>query len=190
MNTYIVYIHINKANGKRYYGTTGENNPNRRWKNGKGYNHNEDFTNDINKYGWENFEHIVIARGLTEEEAKFLEIELIREFDTTNREYGYNITNGGEIPTEEHRKKISESNKGKNNSMYGMARENHPMATKIYCKELDMYFDTVKQASEYIGRSISSISHCLRGRQKTCKGMHWLYAEDVEKLDIENNKVS
>lgn len=190
MNTYIVYVHINKANGKRYYGITGENNPNRRWKNGKGYNHNEDFTKDIKLYGWDNFEHIVIAKGLSKAEAKWLEIELIREWDTTNIDKGYNITKGGNIPTEEARKKMSKSAKDKNNSMYGITRENHPMAIKVYCVELDKYFYTITEASEYVGCNVSNISKVLNGNQKTAKGYHWVYAEDVEKLDIENNKVS
>ena len=35
-NNYKVYVHINKVNGKRYYGVTCQK-VNRRWKNGKGY---------------------------------------------------------------------------------------------------------------------------------------------------------
>ena len=179
-NNYKVYVHINKSNGKRYYGITKQE-VEKRWLNGKGYSNNKHFTNAINKHGWDNFEHIVIAKGLTEEEAKWLEIELIREHDTTNPEYGYNITLGGDggnghVVTEETKKKISESLKGRN-------------AIKVYCVELDMYFDTVTEASEYIGCSQSNISSALNGSkgQKTAKGYHWIYAEDV---DIENNKVS
>ena len=188
-NNYKVYIHINKTNGKRYYGITKQE-PKKRWQNGKKYGNNDHFTNAINYYGWDNFDHIVIARGLTEEEAKWLEIELIREFDTTNRDKGYNITKGGEgtngykhteetrknigkihkgkTLSEETRKKLSESHKGKNN----------PSAKRIYCVELDMYFDTVTEASEYVGCHRSNISSVLIGNRKTCKGYHWLYAED------------
>ena len=192
-NNYKVYIHINKTNGKRYYGITKQE-PKKRWQNGKKYGNNDHFTNAINYYGWDNFDHIVIARGLTEEEAKWLEIELIREFDTTNRDKGYNITKGGEgtngykhteetrknigkihkgkTLSEETRKKLSESHKGKNN----------PSAKRIYCVELDMYFDTVTEASEYVGCHRSNISSVLIGNRKTCKGYHWLYAEDKDKL--------
>ena len=119
---YKVYVHI-APNGKRYYGITKKEKVEKRWgKNGKGYQGNEHFTRAINKYGWDNFEHIVIARGLTEEEAKWLEIELIREHDTTNPKYGYNITKGGDsnpMDNEESRKKMSESLKGENNPNYG-----------------------------------------------------------------------
>ena len=54
--------------------------------------------------------------------------------------------------------------------------------TKVYCVELDMYFDTVTEASKYVGRSGTSIRKVLNGERKTCGGYHWLYAEDVEKL--------
>ena len=41
-----------------------------------------------------------------------------------------------------------------------------------------MYFDTVTEASEYVGCHRSNISSVLIGNRKTCKGYHWLYAED------------
>ena len=188
-NNYKVYIHINKTNGKRYYGITKQE-PKKRWQNGKKYGNNDHFTNAINYYGWDNFDHIVIARGLTEEEAKWLEIELIREFDTTNRDKGYNITKGGEGTngykhTEETRKNIGKIHKGKTLSeetrkklSETMKGKNNPSAKRIYCVELDMYFDTVTEASEYVGCHRSNISSVLIGNRKTCKGYHWLYAED------------
>ena len=195
---YKVYVHINKVNGKRYYGITCQK-VNRRWRNGKRYSYNQHFWNAINKYGWDNFEHIVIARGLTEEEAKWLEIELIREHDTTNKDKGYNISLGGDggsghEVTKETRKKISESLKGrtfseehrKNISKAGKDKHKGKNTTKIYCVELDMYFNSVTEAEEYIGYK-GSISNVLTGRQKTAKGYHFIYAEDVNEENI--NKV-
>ena len=117
---YKVYVHIS-PNGKRYYGITKQK-VETRWNNGKRYKGNDYFTYAINYYNWDNFEHIVIARGLTEEEAKWLEVELIREWDTTNREYGYNITKGGDsnpMDNEESRRKLSEAMTGENNPNYG-----------------------------------------------------------------------
>ena len=208
---YKVYVHINKVNGKRYYGITCQK-VNKRWQNGYGYKFwidkkgkehgNEHFWNSICKYGWDNFEHIVIARGLTEEEAKWLEIELIREWDTTNRDKGYNITKGGESNklTEETRKKISESHKGKTfseehkkNLSEAHKGQDSPNKTKVYCVELDMYFDTVTEASKFVGccsQNISCVLTGTNGKSKTAKGYHWVYAEDVEKIGIENKEVS
>ena len=119
---YTVYTHITPSN-KRYIGITCQK-PSRRWNNGKGYSENEYFTNAINKYGWENIEHIIVAKGLTKEEAEWLEIELIKVWDTTNRSKGYNITKGGKgtsgyIWTEEHRQEQSERMSGEGNHMYG-----------------------------------------------------------------------
>ena len=193
-NNYKVYVHINKVNGKRYYGITKQEVENR-WRNGKGYSNNDYFWNSINKYGWDNFEHIVIAKGLTEEEAKWLEIELIREWDTTNRDKGYNISLGGESSnhSEESRKKMSESHKGmtfseehKKNLSEAHKGQDSPNKTKVYCVELDMYFDTITEASKYVGCTVGNISSVL-GKNGTAKGYHWIYAEDVNEENI--NKV-
>lgn len=48
------------------------------------------------KYGIENFKFIVLYEGLTIEEAKSKEIELIKKFKTLSHENGYNITKGGD----------------------------------------------------------------------------------------------
>lgn len=223
---YKVYVHINKANGKRYYGITCKKNINQRWGNGNGYKFwidkngkrhgNEHFWNSICKYGWDNFKHIVIARGLSEDDAKWLEIELIREFDTTNPNKGYNITKGGEggngykhteeqkqkisethkgkTLSEEHKQKISEAHKGKTLSEETRKKlsksskgKNNGNAKQIYCVELDKYFDTIIEASEFVGCYQSAISEVLIGKYKTAGGYHWLYAEDVNKENI--NKV-
>lgn len=96
-DNYCIYIHRNIINNKAYIGITvyGDN-PNKRWQNGKGYAQQKLFYNAIQKYGWDNFEHIIWADGLTENEAKVWEIRLISLFNTTNLNYGYNISPGGE----------------------------------------------------------------------------------------------
>lgn len=108
MKDYIVYMHISPS-GKRYIGITSTK-PKRRWMNGNGYKNNQYFIYAIEKYGWDNFKHIIVARGLTKEEACWLEIELIKVWDTTNRGKGYNISLGGD--TGVHLE-------GENNPMYG-----------------------------------------------------------------------
>ena len=93
---YCVYMHISPSN-KRYIGITSISPPEDRWKNGHGYRHNEYFSRAIDKYGWENFQHQIIANDLTEDEAIEMEISLISEYNTTNINYGYNLTSGGEV---------------------------------------------------------------------------------------------
>lgn len=111
---YTVYKHVNKLNGKVYVGQTALT-VERRWRNGKGYKIGI-FRKAIKKYGWDNFEHIIIKEGLTKEEANLLETSLIKKY----KELGlsYNITDGGEGAlgyrhTEETKRKMSIKGKGK-----------------------------------------------------------------------------
>lgn len=98
---YCVYMHISPSN-KAYIGITCQK-PNERWGlNGSEYCRGTQrrFQKAIEKYGWNNFEHIIWADGLTEEEANHMEILLIALFRTNCRryqdpEYGYNMTDGG-----------------------------------------------------------------------------------------------
>lgn len=93
---YTVYVHINKVNGKMYFGITSQT-PSSRWgKDGKKYlrNGQPKFTNAIKKYGWDNFEHRVLGSNFTEEQAKKLEMIYIKLFNTV--ENGYNISLGGD----------------------------------------------------------------------------------------------
>ena len=47
------------------------------------------------KYGWDNFEHTVLRKGLTHSEACELEIKLIAEQETIEK--GYNLATGGSV---------------------------------------------------------------------------------------------
>ena len=108
---YIVYMHRNKINNKVYIGQTCQK-PEKRWNCGRGYNTSPRFYNAILKYGWDNFEHIILYTGLTLEQANFYEKQLIRQYNATNEEYGYNISSGGKNFThsEETKQKISAAN--------------------------------------------------------------------------------
>ena len=179
MNNYCVYMHISPS-GKKYVGITSQN-PNKRWKNGKGYKENLYFTNAINKYGWDNFEHIIVAKGLTEDEAKWLEIELIRVNDSANQDKGYNITLGGEggngyHHTEEHKQKMREINTGEMNPMFGKhhsveskkaARKSNKNKKPIICVTTKRLFLAAKEAEKALGVDHSSIRKCCQGKRKS-----------------------
>ena len=114
-NSYIVYMHINKINQKKYIGITSQS-ANNRWRNGKGYCECPKFYNAINKYGWENFEHQILYIQLTKEQAEEKEKELIAKYKTNEKEYGYNISNGGNSigkMSDETKIKISNSARGR-----------------------------------------------------------------------------
>ena len=91
---YTVYVHTSPSK-KKYVGITKQK-VKERWRNGKGYNSNIYFSNAVEKYGWDNFKHEIIAENLSEKDAKLLEIRLIKEFKSDNRQFGYNITKGGD----------------------------------------------------------------------------------------------
>ena len=197
MNNYCVYMHISPS-GKKYVGITCQD-PNRRWKYGKGYVKNQYFTNAIEKYGWDNFQHIIVAKGLTEDEAKWLEIELIRVNDSANRKYGYNIDLGGTCPgkcSEETKRKMSEANKGKqlsevtrqrigeghkgkhyhteewkqNHSEF-MKGKNHPRAKSVICLTTKRIFLTSSEGANYYKTHNASITQCCKGKVKS-SGKH------------------
>jgi group I intron endonuclease len=112
---YTVYLHVNKTNGKKYVGITKQR-LYKRWQNGNGYKNNQYFYQAITKYGWDGFYHYIIKTGLSCKEAEEIEIYLISKFNSNNYRYGYNITSGGEVGktfSEETKRKISESRKGK-----------------------------------------------------------------------------
>ena len=92
---YTVYCHINKTNGKMYVGITSKKNPQERWRHGNGYADTPHFGAAIQKYGWNNFNHEIIASNLTEDEACNMERFLIKELNLLDDKYGYNISEGG-----------------------------------------------------------------------------------------------
>ena len=85
-NNYTVYMHI-----------CPKNEPKKRWGNGKCYNSSIYFKKAIDKYGWENIQHRIIYTNLSKEEAEKQEQLLIKYYKSNNRNYGYNIANGGHI---------------------------------------------------------------------------------------------
>jgi hypothetical protein len=91
-----VYRHT-APNGKVYIGITGFD-PQYRWlNNGKGYKTQTTFFNAIIKYGWINFKHDILFEDLTEEEALNKEEELIQQYKSYDRRYGYNVSLRGAI---------------------------------------------------------------------------------------------
>lgn len=129
MENYKIYAHINKINGKIYIGQTSQKDVRRRWNNGWGYRNNYHFNKAIQKYGWNNFQHIVIFENLSLEVANIIEDELIRKYKTTNPSYGYNINTGGNSGyklSQETKKKISEKLSGENSPFYGLYGKDHP----------------------------------------------------------------
>lgn len=113
---YWIYCHV-FPNGKRYVGLT-RTRLERRWgHNGGNYKTCVLVDRAINKYGWENVEHVIIDSANTKKEAEEKERYYIRKYDSDNPMYGYNMLPGGDVATndatEEMRYKLGKGNRGK-----------------------------------------------------------------------------
>ena len=92
---YILYVHVT-PNNKKYFGITCKS-VDERWRNdGSGYKTQRLFWRAIQKYGWDNIQHIVLADNLSKEWACKLEQDLIWKYKSNNPKYGYNVSTGGE----------------------------------------------------------------------------------------------
>ena len=80
-SNYCIYMHKNKINGKVYIGQSY--NINVRW-HPSSYQSSSYFFNAIQKYGWENFEHIILEDNLTINEADEKEQYYIKFYKSLN----------------------------------------------------------------------------------------------------------
>lgn len=149
IDTYKVYMHI-FPNNKKYVGITKQR-LNVRWKNGYGYERCPLMWKAIQKYGWENIEHILLFDNFTKEQAENTEIMLIKNLKTNNKKYGYNIANGGNcIGTVSEKTKliISKKNKGRPNKYKGIPRSEE---TKLKIKKAKEKYKKPKEIKKTNG---------------------------------------
>ena len=152
LDKFTVYMHI-CPNSKKYIGITGEKDASWRWGDGgSGYKQNTHFWSAIQKYGWNNIEHIIVAENLSKEDACQLEIDLIAEHKSNDRRFGYNHSTGGEKSalgfhhSEEAKRKIGDASKN---------REHGPMSDKT--KEKLRQINLGKKASPELKKKLSDI---------------------------------
>ena len=91
-------------------------------------NGNEYLKNSVKNHGIEVFTYEILHDGILLGFLDMLEIEEIAKHNCV-RPNGFNLTHGGEggIPSEETRRKRSESLKGEKNPMFGKTGEKNPM---------------------------------------------------------------
>lgn len=121
MSSYIVYKHTSPS-GKVYIGITCQKNAKRWGRGGAGYKHSPHLMAAIKKYGWDAFQHDILAEGLTKEAACAMEVCLIAEYDSTNPAKGYNADKGGSAPgraSAATRQKMRDAHTGARNHNYG-----------------------------------------------------------------------
>ena len=156
---YIVYQHKNKINGKVYIGITSQK-PEQRWgSQGCNYKSSPHFYSAIQKYGWDNFEHNILFTELTKEQACLKEQELIKEYNSMNREFGYNSTSGGDIFTmnEETKQKISQAMIGNQNNL------GHPCS-----EEKKKKISNAQKGREFTEEHKQKLSEAAKNRHVPC----------------------
>ena len=210
--SFYVYCHTNNINGKKYIGITCQK-PKDRWRNGKGYK-NGFFANAIKKYGWDNFTHEVLFSGISEEDAKKLEIELIAKYNTMDRKYGYNLTKGGNLTTGYHHTEKAKAKMsfakhgmydGKNNPMYGKSGELAPAyglkRSEKFRKErqapvvvidtnnnVSFICESIIEASQKTGCDRRTISRVCRGVRKSSHGFRFEYKDKSRLSKVRKDK--
>ena len=191
-----VYVHVNKINGKMYVGVTSKSMEERAGYQGHRYNPKLYFGKAIRKYGWDNFDHEIIASHLTEEEASNMEKLLINKLQLNDPRYGYNIAEGGNLCCVLHGEKhpyygkhreaevvdkIRQSHYGKSPDKEVRQKISDKLKGKYYgskrvqvrCIETGIVYESYNAASRAAGVSASSIRYCITGRQKVSAGFHW-----------------
>ena len=211
---YQLYVHVNKANGKMYFGITAQP-VSRRWNNGNGYKHCPLFSRAIKKYGWDGFSHIVLLKNLSKTHACDYERYFISRFDSTNPQKGYNCDCGGMgagTHSEETKEKLKRANVGKKYSSatkdkhreaiikrgftFNELARNNSRASRmvpIYQYDINKSFirkwSSITEAAVSLGVSHQNISRCLSGKSHTCGGFYWSYV-DKEIVEPKHNKLS
>ena len=129
-----LYRITNQINKKVYIGQTVD--ANKRWGAHKSFAKNDDKPRQyvhhaIAKYGSENFVFEIIAMCSTQEDADAIEDQLIQQYDSRNKEKGYNLKTGGShgVHSEETKKKQSEATQRQ------IAEKGHPAQGRIVTEE-------------------------------------------------------
>lgn len=183
-----MYIHT-APNGKRYVGVTSQEKLYRRTgSSGEGYKTQQLFWRAIQKYGWNNFQHEIVAENLTELDALKLEIELIELYKSNNPKFGYNISAGGNgvrggfihpADKEKLSKSMSKAMKGKPSKRKGKT------ITNIHKQRISqslMGHKHSEDTKQKIGIKSAGRVHTLEDRLKISKAMngrHW-YNNGIE----------
>ena len=185
-----VYKITNKITGKVYIGITNQGA-------GARYRHHwyearigepAPIHRSMAKYGEENFTLEIIDFADTYEELKEKEKYWIKQYDSMNREKGYNLTEGGDgtfgrTHSEETKKKMSEAQK-----KYKDAHKAHADAIRVLNQKAVVAYDlegniveefnTTKECAEKYNTSSTTIKYYCRSEQpKVAKNFNiiWRY---------------
>lgn len=179
--SYKIYMHRNKINNKVYIGLTKQKVEDRWRHDGLGYKNCPKFWNAIQKYGWDNFEHIILLENLTEEEASKKEIELIQQYDSVNN--GYNLSLGGSTTnhSQETLEKMRQSMLGKKHTQetkdkISKSKDNVKLSVKNITDNI--IYESIREAARLTGIDAGSIIKCCKGETYTAGKKEWEYVNE------------
>lgn len=185
---YYIYMHKNKITGEVYIGKSV--NPKHRWgKNGSQYLHKKKntnlfiqpkFANAILKYGWDNFEHIIIDKTESSYNSILLEIKYIDEYNAIDN--GYNTMRGSSNYSSNYIENCRRRSKGENNNRSRqVVMKDFKSGKKL--KLFNCANDIARELGYKTGRHI--IDCCLKKREYAC-GFSWEYYDGEEFEDVED----
>lgn len=202
---YIVYLHRNKVNNKCYVGQTCQK-PEARWGlNGNGYKDQIYFYRAIQKYGWDNFEHIILETDISQDKIDERECYWAGYYHALAPE-GYTLQAGKQHykvcsststlnhsqaalknwQNEEYRKKVSIGRKEmwklaspdcKKKMLANLNRSSPPKGKQVQCIETNIIYPSTREAERLTGINHCNISQVCTGKRKTAGKFHWRYVE-------------
>jgi hypothetical protein len=195
-NNYTVYMHINKINNKKYIGITQQK-LKKRWGNGNGYKNNIYFWRAIKKYGWDNFEHIVLFKNINELTAKETEKYLIQKYNTYDANYGYNISLGGDGTYGYHHTDETKEKIRIKSSQHRHTDETKDILSKMSSVKVIQFsknnnclikiFNSIILAEKETGISSKHISRCCNKQRKSAGGFYWMFYNDYINNGFDKN---
>lgn len=193
-----IYKITNKINGKCYIGQS--KNIYKRWKQEKLGCVNEHLKFAFKKYGFENFSFEILEECeinvLNERETYYIDL-----YDSCNREHGYNKIKVGCVPehhlplSEDHKRKISLSNKGRILTVEEINKRKESFKTRIvsnqqviYCYETNLYYTSIGDASRKLNLAKNALRRVARGIEQRVQNYHFCTIDDdidafIEKCD-------
>lgn len=189
INVYgVIYKITNKINNKVYIGQTIEG-FDRRYRKNFSKLHDGYLKKAILKYGIENFDICkTLDVAFSKEELNIKERHYIKLYNSNNKKYGYNLTEGGQNASsyqnktkeemDEIKLKLRASKLGKNNPMYGknswdymdedgkrkrIEKQIKSSSKPVICITTKRIFLNAKVASEYYSIGNSDIHKCCKG---------------------------
>lgn len=160
-------------------------------------------TNAIRKYGIDAFQWEIVDVAASKEELNNKEIDYIKVLRSHEKEYGFNLTTGGNSPqlSKETKLKMSASMlrqiKERGHPAKGVIhdekfRESIRRRTSqpVICNETQKVYSSGAEASRILGIAGSLISGCIHGNLPIAGGFTFDFVNEKDKSQIDSKKVS